>query len=163
MTVLNMKNSKNAFKNSKNGLRKKAVLGLLVVIGLVSTSCQHPKNVIRERVIQVPTIRTEQVWKYKTDTLYRYETDSILIETIIQDTIIRQKVETKPLFVTVRDTVLDVKTETAKAENKRLKEENKRLEKTNKTANKINTGMAIAYALGMVGLAGLLWASRREK
>lgn len=103
------------------------------------------------------------MWKYKTDTLYRYETDSILIETIIQDTIIRQKVETKPLFVTVRDTVLDVKTETAKAENKRLKEENKRLEKTNKTANKINTGMAIAYALGMLGLAGLLWASRREK
>lgn len=159
-----MKNSKNAFKNSKNGLRKKAVLGLLVVIGCLLTSCQHPKNVIRERVIQVPTIRTEQVWKYKTDTLYRYETDSILIETIIQDTIIRQKVETKPLFVTVRDTVFDVKTETTKAENKRLKEENKRLEKANEKARKSSAEWGIvwviAYTLGAVFLIG--WLARKR-
>lgn len=156
-----MKNSKNAFKNSKNGLREKAVLGLLVVIGLVSTNCQHQKNVVRERVIQVPTIRTEQVWKYKTDTLYRYETDSILIETIIKDTIIRQKVETKPLFVTVRDTVLDMKTETTKAENKRLKEENKRLEKANEKARKSSAEWVIASCiLGAVFLVG--WLARKR-
>lgn len=102
------------------------------------------------------------MWKYKTDTLYRYETDSILIETIIHDTLIRQRVETKPLFVTVRDTVFDVKTETAKAENKRLKIENKRLENANEKADKINTGIAIAYTLGVVGMAGVLWARRRN-
>lgn len=155
-----MKNSKNAFKNSKNGLQKKAVLGLLVVIGCLLTSCQHPKNVIRERVIQVPTIRTEQVWKYKTDTLYRYETDSILIETIIQDTIIRQKVETKPLFVTVRDTVLDTKTETTKAENKRLKEENKRLEKANEKARKADIRWLFVLFIGAAFLVGRLAKKR---
>lgn len=155
-----MKNSKNAFKNSKNGLQKKAVFVLLVVIDLALTSCQHPKNVIRERVIQVPTIRTEQVWKYKTDTLYRYETDSILIETIIHDTLIRQRVETKPLFVTVRDTVFDAKTETTKAENKRLKEENKRLEKANEKARKADIRWLFVLFIGAAFLVG--WLARKR-
>lgn len=158
-----MKNLKNAFKNSKNGLQKKAVFVLLVVIGCLLTNCQHPKNVIRERVIQVPTIRTEQVWKYKTDTLYRYETDSILIETIIQDTIIRQKVETKPLFVTVRDTVFDVKTETTKAENKRLKEENKRLEKARKSSAEWKIAWGIAYTLGFGAVFLIGWLARKRE
>lgn len=100
------------------------------------------------------------MWKYKTDTLYRYETDSILIETIIQDTIIRQRVETKPLFVTVRDTVFDVKTETTKAENKRLKAENKRLEKANEKARKADIGWLFAF-IGTAVAIGLLLARKR--
>lgn len=155
-----MRNWREEYKNSKNGLQKKAVFGLLVVIGLVLTSCQHQKNVVRERVIQAPTIRTEQVWKYKTDTLYRYETDSILIETIIHDTLIRQRVETKPLFITVRDTVFDVKTETTKAENKRLKAENKRLKKENKKAGV--GGKTVCYIAVVVLSIGYFYEKYRN-
>ena len=157
-----MRNWREEYENSKNALQKKAVFVLLVVIGCLLTSCQHPKNVVRERVIQAPTIRTEQVWKYKTDTLYRYETDSILIETIIHDTLIRQRVETKPLFVTVRDTVFDVKTETTKAENKRLKAENKRLEKANEKARKTDIGWLFAWFIGTAVAIGLLWGRKRN-
>ena len=113
-------------------------------------------------MVQVPTIKTEQVWKYKLDTLYRYETDSILIETIVHDTTIEQRVQTKPLYITVRDTVFDTKTEWAKEENKRLKEENKRLKKADETAKKSSTGWVIAYALGIAVAIGWLWASRRK-
>lgn len=153
---------KKGYKNLKYVLKKRVVSVSLASIAFLLTACQQQRSIVREKIVQVPTIKTEQVWKYKTDTLYRYETDSILIETIIHDTLIQQRVETKPLFVTVRDTVLDTKTETAKAENKRLKEENKRLINSNKTADKINTGMAIAYALGVIGMVGLMWAAKRE-
>lgn len=157
-----MKNWREEYKNSKNGLQRRVACVLLAGIVFLSTSCQHQKNVVRERVIQAPTIRTEQVWKYKTDTLYRYETDSIMIETIIHDTLIRQRVETKPLFVTVRDTVFDVKTETTKAENKRLKAENKRLEKENEKARKTDIGWLFAWFIGTAVAIGLLWGRKRN-
>lgn len=110
--------------------------------------------------MQVPTIKTEQVWKYKPDTLYRYETDSILIETIIRDTLIEQRVQTKPLYITVRDTVFDVKTETAREQNKWLKKENKRLKEADETANKSSIGWLIAYAVGAAGVIG--WLARKR-
>lgn len=79
-----------------------------------------------------------------------------MIETIVHDTTIEQRVETKPLYVTVRDTVFEkTKDELMKAENKRLKAENK-------TMNRLNTGMAIAYSLGAVGMLSWLWSTKRK-
>lgn len=160
----NVKNWSEEYKNLKHGLRKRVACVSLAGIVLALTSCQPSKSVIRERAVQVPIIKTEQVWNYKIDTLYRYETDSILVETLVSDTVIRQRIETKPLYITVFDTVfISGKNELVNAENKRLKEETKRLKKENKKADKLNTSMALAYALGLIGLFGLLWASRREK
>ena len=153
---------KRDYRNLKYALRKRAVFVLLVSTVLLSMSCRRSQSVIRERVVQVPTVRTEQVWKYKLDTLYRYETDSILIETIVHDTTIEQRVQTKPLYITVRDTVFDTKTERAKAENKWLKEENKRLKKADETANKQSIGWIAAYTLGTAVAIGWLWARKRN-
>ena len=146
----------------KSALQRRVACVFLASTALLSTSCRQPHSVIRERVLPLPSIKTEQVWSYKTDTLYRYETDSIVIETIIHDTVIRQRVETKPLFITVRDTVFSVKTETAKAENKWLKEENKRLKKSNEKADKSNRTWLTVYALGAVLAIGWLWARKRK-
>ena len=111
--------------------------------------------------MQVPVVKTEQVWKYKLDTLYRYETDSILIETIVHDTTIEQHIETKPLYITIRDTIFDAKTERAKEQNKWLKEENKRLKKADEKARKSSAGWVIAYTLGVAFLVG--WLARKRK
>lgn len=157
-----MRNWREEYRNLKCGSQRRVVCVLLASIVFPLTSCRQQRVAVKERVIQAPTIRTEQVWKYKTDTLYRYETDSILIETVIHDTLIRQRVETKPLFVTVRDTVFDVQSETAKAENKRLKAENKRLKKADETARKSNIGWITAYALGTAVAIGWLWARKRK-
>ena len=110
--------------------------------------------------MQVPVVKTEQVWKYKLDTLYRYETDSILIETIVHDTTIEQHIETKPLYITIRDTIFDAKTERAKEQNKWLKEENKRLKKADEKARKSSAGWLIAYAFGTAFLIG--WLARKR-
>ena len=83
-----------------------------------------------------------------------------MIETIVHDTTIEQRVETKPLYITVRDTIFDASTERAKAENKRLKEENKRLKKADETARKTSTGWVIAYALGTAVVIG--WLARKR-
>lgn len=100
--------------------------------------------------MQTPRVEVQQEWKYKTDTLYRYETDSILIETFITDTLIQQRVETKPLYITLKDTVFD---NSQKEENKRLKQENKRLKQKDDTRIYKLTGvLAVIAGLCLFGL-----------
>ena len=148
----------------KFGLRKRAVFVLLVSIGLALTSCRQQRTVVRERIIPLPQVKIDTTYRFigGRDTVFRIETDSILIETVIRDTLIEQHIETKPLYVTVRDTIFDTKTEAAKAQNKWLKEENKRLKKADETANKPSIGWIAAYTLGTAVAIGWLWARKRK-
>ena len=156
------KNWRRGYRNLKFGLRKRAVFVLLVVIGLALTSCQQQRTVVRERIVPVPQLKIDTTYRFigGRDTVFRIETDSILIETVIRDTLIEQHIETKPLYITVRDTVFDTRTERAKEENKRLKEENKRLRKADETARKPSIGWVIPYALGTAVVIG--WLARKR-
>ena len=156
------RNWRRGYRNLKFGLRKRAVFVLLVVIGCLSTSCRQQRIVVRERIVALPQVKIDTTYRFIKDTVFRIETDSILIETIIRDTLIEQHIETKPLYVTVRDTVFDASNERAKAENKRLKQENKRLKKADETARKTSTGWVIAYALGTAVVVGWLWSRKRN-
>lgn len=151
---------KSDYRNLKYALRKRVVCVFLASTVFLLMSCRQSNSVVRERVVQVPVVKTEQVWKYKLDTLYRYETDSILIETIVHDTTIEQHIETKPLYITIRDTIFDAKTERAKEQNKWLIEENKRLKKADEKARKSSVGWVIAYTLGAAFLVG--WLARKR-
>ena len=155
-----MRNWKREYRNWRYALQRKAACVLLVGIGLVSTSCQRSRTVVRERIVPLPQVRIDTTYRFIKDTVFRIETDSILIETVIRDTLIEQRVQTKPLYITVRDTVFDTRTETAKEENKWLKEENKRLKKADETANKSSIGWLIAYAVGAVTVIG--WLARKR-
>lgn len=149
-TASSMRNWKKEYKNSRYGLQKRAACVLLAGIGLALTSCQRSRVVVRELAVQTPRVEVQQEWKYKTDTLYRYETDSILIETFITDTVIRQRVETKPLYITLKDTVFD---DSPSEENKRLKEENKWLKQKDDTRiYKLAGGFAVIAGLCLLGL-----------
>lgn len=154
------RNWRRGYRNLKFGLRKRAVFVLLVVIGLALTSCRQQRTVVRERIVALPQVKIDTTYRFIKDTVFRIETDSILIETIIRDTLIEQHIETKPLYITVKDTVFDTETEAAKAENKRLKEENKRLKKADETARKSSTGWVIAYAVGAAAVIG--WLARKR-
>lgn len=156
------KNWRRGYRNLKFGLRKRAVFVLLVVIGCLSTSCRQQRTVVRERIVPVPQVKIDTTYHFigGRDTIFRIETDSILIETTIHDTLIRQRVETKPLYITLRDTIFDAKTERAKEQNKWLKEENKRLKKADETARKWSVGRVIAYALGTAVVIG--WLARQR-
>ena len=154
------RNWRRGYRNLKFGLRKRAVFVLLVVIGCLSTSCQQQRTVVRERIVALPQVKIDTTYRFIKDTVFRIETDSILIETIIRDTLIEQRIETKPLYITVRDTVFDTSTERAKAENKWLKAENKRLKKADETARKSSTGWVIAYAVGAAAVIG--WLARKR-
>ena len=154
------RNWRREYRNLKFGLKKRAVFVLLVVIGCLSTSCQQQRTVVRERIVALPQVKIDTTYRFIKDTVFRIETDSILIETIIRDTTIEQHIETKPLYITVRDTIFDVKTERAKEQNKWLKEENKRLKKADEKARKSSAGWVIAYTLGVAFLIG--WLARKR-
>lgn len=154
-----MRNWKREYRNWRYALQRKAVFVLLVAIGLVSTSCQRSRTVVRERIVPLPQVRIDTTYRFIKDTVFRIETDSILIETVIRDTLIEQHIETKPLYITIKDTIFDAKTEREKEQNKWLKEENKRLKKADETANKPSTGWLIA-ALGTVVVIG--WLARKR-
>ena len=155
------RNWRRGYRNLKFGLRKRAVFVLLVVIGLALTSCRQQRTVVRERIVALPQVKIDTTYRFIKDTVFRIETDSILIETIIRDTLIEQHIETKPLYITVRDTIFDAKTERAKEQNKWLKEENKRLKKADEKARKSSAGWVIAYTLGVAFLVG--WLARKRK
>lgn len=156
------RNWRREYRNLKFGLKKRAVFVLLVVIGCLLTSCQQQRTVVRERIVALPQVKIDTTYRFIKDTVFRIETDSILIETIIRDTLIEQHIETKPLYITVRDTIFDAKTERAKEQNKWLKEENKRLKKADEKARKSSAGWVIAYTLGAAVTIGWLWTRKRK-
>lgn len=118
---------KHGFNAWKKGLKKKVAYVSLASIVLHLTSCHRQAAVITERIYTVPEIRIDTTYRWKSDTVFRIETDSILIETLIHDTLIWQHVRTKPQYIKVRDTVTieASRTKTAKAaEKKNAKERN---------------------------------------
>lgn len=157
-----MKNWNREYRNWRYALQRRAVFVLLVGIGLALTSCRQQRTVVRERIVALSQVKIDTTYRFigGRDTIFRIETDSILIETIIRDTLIEQHIETKPLYVTVRDTIFDAKTERAKEQNKWLKEENKRLKRADETARKSSVGWLIAYALGTAVVIG--WLARKR-
>lgn len=157
-----MKNWNREYRNWRYALQRRAACVLLVVIGLALTSCRQQRTVVRERIVPVPQVKIDTTYHFigGRDTVFRIETDSILIETVIRDTLIEQHIETKPLYITVRDTIFDAKTERAKEQNKWLKAENKRLKKADETARKSSTGWVIAYAVGAAAVIG--WLARKR-
>lgn len=157
-----MKNWNREYRNWRYALQKRAVFVLLVGIGCLSTSCRQQRTVVRERIVPVPQVKIDTTYRFigGRDTVFKIETDSILIETIVHDTTIEQHIETKPLYITVRDTIFDTKTEMAKEQNKWLKEENKRLKQADETARKSSVGWLIAYAVGTAVTIG--WLTRKR-
>lgn len=107
--------------NWKRKLKRILVTDVIVSIVLTLTSCCNQKYIPQERIKIVPTHKIDTCFVVKQDTLYCFETDTLKVETYIHDTIVRLKVETKPIIV--RDTIISViEKEKAKKEDTETKE-----------------------------------------
>ena len=111
--------------NWKRKLKRILVTGVIVSIVLTLTSCCNQKYVPQERIKIVQTHKIDTCFVVKQDTLNCFETDTLKVETYIHDTIVRLKVETKPIIV--RDTIISViEKEKAKKEEEQAKENPKK-------------------------------------
>lgn len=107
--------------NWKRKLKRILVTDVIVSIVLTLTSCCNQKYIPQERIKIVPTHKIDTCFVVKQDTLYCFETDTLKVETYIHDTIVRLKVETKPIIV--RDPIISViEKEKAKKEDTETKE-----------------------------------------
>lgn len=93
---------------------------VIVIIGLLSIGCCSPKQIAQPTVRIVEPHRIDTCFVVKQDTLFCFETDTLRVETYIHDTIVRLKVETKPIIV--RDTITKIEQEKAKKEDTETKE-----------------------------------------
>lgn len=100
-----MQSSNKESNNLKDVLKKNLVCVLIASIVLQLTACRHQQSVIRERVVSVPEHVIDTVFAYRLDTTYIFETDTLRIETTIRDTLVHQRVSTKPQYLILRDTV----------------------------------------------------------
>lgn len=116
---------KRGLKNLKNALRKKAVCVLLVNIAFLSMSCTHQKAVlVQQKITPVASVKIDTCFVYHRDTTFVFETDTFLIETIIRDTLVTQRIETKPYYITTTDTIyIETPTQVQKTDKKDQKEE----------------------------------------
>lgn len=106
--------------NWKRKLKRILVTGVIASIVLTLTSCCNQKYVPQERIKIVPTYKIDTCFVVKSDTILCFETDTLRVETYIHDTIVRLKVETKPIIV--RDTIITkVEEEKAKENPKKTK------------------------------------------
>ena len=120
-----MKKIKTDSMNWKRKLKRILVTGVIVSIVLTLTSCCNQKYVPQERIKIVQTHKIDTCFVVKQDTLNCFETDTLKVETYIHDTIVRLKVETKPIIV--RDTIISViEKEKAKKEEEQAKENPKK-------------------------------------
>lgn len=94
----------------------------------------------------MPEIRIDTTYRWSSDTVFRIETDSILVETLIHDTLIWQHIRTKPQYIKVRDTVKIEENEIKTAEKKATKERN-----------------IVFFALSAVVLATIFWLTKQKK
>lgn len=110
-----MKNLRNVLICLKNALKKIRVFATIVLVGLLLTACCNQKEIVQPTIKIVPTHKIDTCFVVKSDTILCYETDTLKVETIIHDTIVRLKIETKPIIV--RDTII-TKIEQNKAKKK---------------------------------------------
>lgn len=109
----------------KRKLKQILVTGVIVSIVLTLTSCCNQKYVPQERIKIVPAHKIDTCFVVKQDTLFCFETDSLSVETYIDDTILRLRVETKPLII--KDTIFTkVEQEKAKENEEKVKENSKK-------------------------------------
>lgn len=147
---------KRGLKNLKNALRKKAVCVLLVNIAFLLMSCTHQKAVlVQQKTTPVASVKIDTCFVYHRDTTFVFETDTFRIETIIRDTLVTQRIETKPYYITTTDTIyIDTPTQVQKTDKNNQKEEIKR-------AKKETFGATMLLALVCFLLAVLL-ANRKK-
>lgn len=119
---------------------------VIVIIGLLSIGCCNPKPIAQPTVRIVETHKIDTCFVANTDTCFVIETDTLRVETIIRDTLVFQKIETKPIIV--RDTITQVVKKTDKAEKKE--------QKTDKTKEYIGL-------LGVICLIGILLCISNKK
>lgn len=86
---------------------------VIVSIGLLSIGCCSPKPIAQPTVRIVETHKIDTCFVANTDTCFVIETDTLRVETIIRDTLVFQKIETKPIIV--RDTITQAVQKTDKA------------------------------------------------
>lgn len=99
-----MRNSKRSLRCWKRGLRKILVSVPIALTGFLLVSCYNQQEIIRQPTVQVvKTHSIDTCFVFRTDTAFVWETDTLRIETLIRDTVIRQRIETKPIII--RDTV----------------------------------------------------------
>lgn len=139
-----MKNLKNVLYYWKHELRKIRVSATAVIGVLVLTSCCNQKEIVQERITIVPTHKIDTCFVVKSDTVLSFETDTLRVETYIHDTIVRLKVETKPIIV--KDTLF------TKVEQEKIKKED------TETKEKIGSlFFAIELVLSGIFLLVLIW------
>jgi hypothetical protein len=120
-----MKYLKNVLSYWKHGLRKIRVSATAVIGGLLLTSCCSQKELVQPTIKIVPAHKIDTCFVVKSDTVLCFETDTLRVETIVRDTILRLKVETKPIIV--RDTIISkIEQEKAKKNEEKAKENPKK-------------------------------------
>ena len=125
---------------------------VIVIIGLLSIGCCSPKQIAQPTVRIVEPHRIDTCFVVKQDTLFCFETDTLRVETYIHDTIVRLKVETKPIIV--RDTIITkVEKEKAKKENTETKE------KDTETKKKLSLFFSLAGIL--ILFCGGYWNNKK--
>ena len=111
-----MKSLKNVLICLKNVSQKILAFATIVLVGLLLTACCNQKEIVQPTIKIVPTHKIDTCFVLKHDTVFCFETDTLRVETYIHDTIVRLKVETKPIIV--RDTII------TKIEQNKAKKEN---------------------------------------
>lgn len=135
---------KKGFQRWKQKVKKKlqnsqnTPVFVIVIIGLLSIGCCNQKDIVQPIVRIVETHKIDTCFVANTDTCFVIETDTLRVETIIRDTLVFQKIETKPILV--RDTII------TKVEKEKAKEEEKAKEKYT----------LLEYIVGIVSIIALI-------
>jgi hypothetical protein len=135
--------------NWKRKLKRILVTGEIVSIVLTLTSCCNQKYVPQETIKIVPTHSIDTCFVVKSGTVFSFETDTLRFEAIVIDTLLKFRVETKPIIV--RDTI-NSSGETEKVKKKAKKEEkkakkNKEKAKENSKKTKIFLDFSLCFIL----------------
>lgn len=147
-----MKNLRNVLICLKNALKKIRVFATIVLVGLLLTACCNQKEIVQPTIKIVPTHKIDTCFVVKSDTILCYETDTLKVETIIHDTIVRLKVETKPIIV--RDTII------TKIEQNKAKEENTETKKKD-TETKKKLSLFFSLAGILILFCGGYWKNKK--